>query len=810
MAHLTNYVEGLVTLAKNGKFGVKAVDKCPEPMYPLYDLRYRLHSFGSHEGLGLDEWVRLFGPVLSQKLIPLRYVAALEGRIDKMERLLTKERVAMRVRNSFTDLLPGIDFAEQLENENDIEPLLRQQVEILPRNDGDLVDGLNKLKLNPGNQRFYGKSSGVQFVQTVFSFQAHLAGVEFSQMRRTATSLKRNEFWELSPWQLPPPDEDIPQYSFPEPDLLLDLVDKYFAEVNPFWPVLHRPVFERKVADELHLRDHRFGGTLLMVAALGARYSDDPRVLLPDHTLHYAGWKWHSQWDSVYDEPRTSVPIVEGSRSTRQRKMNNGTSVLGSALLRVGVWHAHGASSDYARPRVRPSSLCFVEPTSPTSFDQELPVECDDEYWDLPGPRNFKQPKDKPSRLSYFICYAKLLEIQAAVTTTLRSDYHKYSPRKPHDLGGRSSPPTDTQCIMAFDSALNAWLNDIPEHLRWDPERPNILHFKQSPFFTQVFKYVHRPFIPAPFEFPRQVRFPPVQSVAMPQTPVAFVAGIVLLLCSWSGKKSSSKELDQVHSCLKLTGDAENRFLVAGRYTYYVSSSAFGILIDVPSSDMINRLLYASGSRCINRLFCENKSFPPLPPSAQRGYETSVSTQRLGNDLDGTFSQLAQMYQTEFPMNMDMPLFPGNTVADSDVMALWSAAPSDFNVDEWSYVIPEDMSGPRFEQFSNAAVETAMPGQMYLNPNGAVLWNIYDEDRREHGKGLSSGYINEANLNVPRNSQWFSIDIPDLGGKAIFITGGVDSPEEVFPLTSFWIPPASRRSPNNLANKLRYLYSNSP
>ena len=54
-----------------------------------------------------------------------------------------------------------------------------------------------------------------------------------------------------------------------------------------------------------------------------------------------------------------------------------------------------------------------------SSFDQDLPVECDDEYWDLPEPNNFKQPKDKPSIMSYFICYAKLLEIQAAVATTI-------------------------------------------------------------------------------------------------------------------------------------------------------------------------------------------------------------------------------------------------------------------------------------------------------------------------------------------------------------------------------------------------------
>lgn len=52
-------------------------------------------------------------------------------------------------------------------------------------------------------------------------------------------------------------------------------------------------------------------------------------------------------------------------------------------------------------------------------YDQDPPVDCDDEYWDLPEPLNFRQPNNKPSDLSYFICYAKLLEIQASVTSTI-------------------------------------------------------------------------------------------------------------------------------------------------------------------------------------------------------------------------------------------------------------------------------------------------------------------------------------------------------------------------------------------------------
>ncbi|KAJ6594287.1 hypothetical protein B0H19DRAFT_1094839 [Mycena capillaripes] len=63
-----------------------------------------------------------------------------------MERLLTK-------------LLPGIDFTEELENLNEVQPLLHQHAETLPRNDEDseLPEDL-KLNLNPENNRFFGKS----------------------------------------------------------------------------------------------------------------------------------------------------------------------------------------------------------------------------------------------------------------------------------------------------------------------------------------------------------------------------------------------------------------------------------------------------------------------------------------------------------------------------------------------------------------------------------------------------------------------------------------------------------------------------
>lgn len=77
---------------------------------------------------------------------------------------------------------------------------------------------------------------------------------------------------------------------------MMPLIDNYFSEFNVFLPLLHRPTFETSVLDGLHFRDNGFAGTLLLVCACGAIYSDDPRVRLEGVESQFSrGWKWHNQ-----------------------------------------------------------------------------------------------------------------------------------------------------------------------------------------------------------------------------------------------------------------------------------------------------------------------------------------------------------------------------------------------------------------------------------------------------------------------------------------------------------------------------------
>ena len=76
---------------------------------------------------------------------------------------------------------------------------------------------------------------------------------------------------------------------------MISLIDCYFMELSIHFPLLHRPTFEGCVESALHLEDEGFASLLLLVCAIGARFSYDKRVLSEGtDNWHSAGWKWFS------------------------------------------------------------------------------------------------------------------------------------------------------------------------------------------------------------------------------------------------------------------------------------------------------------------------------------------------------------------------------------------------------------------------------------------------------------------------------------------------------------------------------------
>jgi hypothetical protein len=93
------------------------------------------------------------------------------------------------------------------------------------------------------------------------------------------------------------------RYEFPDTDLIPVLVDHFFTQVNLYYPILHRPTFEKGISENLHLCDNGFGGVLLLVCALGSKFADDPRVSMPGASIASAGWKWYNQTQLVRKSP---------------------------------------------------------------------------------------------------------------------------------------------------------------------------------------------------------------------------------------------------------------------------------------------------------------------------------------------------------------------------------------------------------------------------------------------------------------------------------------------------------------------------
>lgn len=93
------------------------------------------------------------------------------------------------------------------------------------------------------------------------------------------------------------------------------------------------------------------------------------------------------------------------------------------------------------------------------SFDLDFPVECDDEYWENPDPElAFKQPPGKPSFMACFISQLKLCEIHAFALRTL------YSTRKSKALSGLVGGQWEQRVVAELDSAMNKWIDSVPEH----------------------------------------------------------------------------------------------------------------------------------------------------------------------------------------------------------------------------------------------------------------------------------------------------------------------------------------------------------
>ncbi|KAJ7474987.1 fungal-specific transcription factor domain-containing protein [Mycena latifolia] len=470
------------------------------------------------------------------------YVEALETRLKTVEALLEKQN---------TDRSPGVQLISNA--------IMRLNSPFpAPHCDdptfADIDESFRSLSINnTAAQGFQGKSSGAMLVKAAVDLRNGTIPPD-----STYTIPSTIKSWEG------PADPPPPSYIFPDDDLLATFIALYFANVNAFLPLLHRPTFESGVRQYLHRTHAGFAKTVLLVCAVGARYSPDPRVSIPDTAAaETAGWPYFDQVELSGHLVRTHPTLYDLQSFCPAAEFLDGTSSPRTCWTLVGFGMRLGQDIGAHRFKMRRSGITFEQELEKRAswvlflfdaqistalgwciafqshdFDIEMPVICDDEYWHGgPGGALFRQPAEQPSRIAFFNCMLQLNRILSFSCKIL------YSTNRSKLLLGLGDDTWEEQAVVELDSVLNHWFETIPAHRRHvlrPFDQSAVLHCTY--YHTRII--IHRPFIPA------------IRRASNPTTPL-FTSGIVLLLNIWGGAgrgagriQAAEKDLVDVHRCM--------------------------------------------------------------------------------------------------------------------------------------------------------------------------------------------------------------------------------------------------------------------
>ncbi|KAK0203121.1 fungal-specific transcription factor domain-containing protein [Desarmillaria ectypa] len=479
----------------------------------------------------------------------------------------------------------------------------------------DYVDALRRFTISTSNVRHFGKSSGMMLIKNAIEMKN-----AYSNSPLITLDLRRPHFWTVYPWQRPVP-EDVPPLRFPPPDLLDHLVSIFLNTTNAHFFILHGPTFLREIAAGTHFSSRDFGNLVLGVCAVASRHSDDPHV----GPLAQAGWEWYLQLRPIHlSRFSTAATLWELQLYPLMVLFLYGSTTPEACFLLIGVGVRLAQDVGVHRKRIKPLEEWTTEdelwkrifwalvitdvfvsafvgrPRATTSeyFDLELPLEVDDDYWPgevLADPEHpWTQPSHKPANVKAWILHIKLLDILSFAQITI------YSTKRSAYWDAISTPEWHQNIAVVLDSALNKWIDSIPDYLRWDPHKSNQYHFDQSALLYSTYYWVqmqvHRRFIPSPNTSKDVGKlnsgFPSLsicanaarscshivdihaktRMVLLPSILVAvFHSALVLLLNIWGGKRlglstNPSRAMEDVFKCMNVMRKYENRYLVAGRY----------------------------------------------------------------------------------------------------------------------------------------------------------------------------------------------------------------------------------------------------
>ncbi|KAG6901646.1 hypothetical protein C0995_009645 [Termitomyces sp. Mi166 len=517
-----------------------------------------------------------------------------------------------------------------------------------------LMDDFDRMHITLDDPRYLGKSSGIMLIKLALEMKRVYMG---DSVPVTCERDVKRPY--INP--LPVTPMQTPDFKFPDSDLMTTLIDLYFKHMNRYLPLLHRPTFESAVNSGLHYSNTSFAATLLLVCAVAAKYSDDPRVMdepkepggKPDP--YTSGWKWFGQVPLVKQAPISVPDVYDLQFYALIGEFLQASSVPQACWTVVGI--GIRIAQDVGAHRQKRKGVRTVKDelwNRAFCFDIDMPVECDDEYWEHPDPKLcWRQPTpDKtPSVMVYFTWYIKLNQILAFLLRTL------YATNKSRVLCGFVGQQWEERIVSEVDSALNSWMAKLPNHrtfflslsfphfrpttsstflVRWDPTRSDEVFFNQSAslycFYQHIQILVHRPFIPTSETPTKALPFPSLAictnaaracSTALdiqrqrfglappPLTTAAFSAGVVLLLSIWGGRRSGlttdfDKEMVNVKKCMDVLALAEVRWYLAGRLSNDDETLLF--------SDILNELASVGDVPLPQR----GSNSPPIIPKRQR------------------------------------------------------------------------------------------------------------------------------------------------------------------------------------------------
>ncbi|KZT07889.1 uncharacterized protein LAESUDRAFT_724354 [Laetiporus sulphureus 93-53] len=488
-----------------------------------------------------------------------------------------------------------------------------------------LIESFSRMRMDPTAPWYFGKSSNLMFLRNAVDLKREYSGNGKEERPDTTyanTGLpytRWSDSYNIYPWLSDPLKDQLkPQKPllFPDKSTMFKLIDIYFSNVNIYLPLLHRPTFEASIKEGLHLRHEAFGSTVLLVCAIAARTSDDSQVpgSEPEKSPFPRGWEWFRQVRIIRKSVLAPPQLYDMQIYCLTAFYLQGTSaghtcrtIIGIGILAAQDLGAHRKKVYSPKPtaeeelwkrafwvlvvmdRAMSSALgrpCIIQDED---YDVDLPIECDDEYWTNSNPEiAFTQPSGKPSTVAFFNC---LITLNRILWFTLRTIY---SINKSKALLGFVGKQWEQQIVAELDSALNKWVDSVPDHLRWDPNREDITFLNQSAtlygaYYTiQIF--VHRPFIPSPrkpspLSFPSlaictnaarscihvlDIQFKRSSQLLYLNTMCLFTSGVVLLQNIWAGKRlgltiDPNKEMAEVHKCMKMLKSIELQSFLAGR-----------------------------------------------------------------------------------------------------------------------------------------------------------------------------------------------------------------------------------------------------